>query len=44
MKEKKHMSVDINYSVLLDQDELPVNFNCGFYVEAVAQHLINSNK
>lgn len=35
------MSVKINYSILLDQDELLTNFNCGFYGEAVAQHLIN---
>lgn len=34
----------INYSILLDQDELLTNFNCGFYGEAVAQHLINLSK
>lgn len=38
------MSVEINYSILLNQDELLTNFNCGFYVEAVAQHLINLSK
>lgn len=38
------MSVEINYSILLDQDELPTNFNCGFYGEAVAQQLINLSK
>lgn len=38
------MSVEINYSILLEQDELLTNFNWGFYVEAVAQHLINLSK
>lgn len=41
---KKHMNVEINYSILLDHDELLTNFNCGFYGEAVAQHLINLSK
>lgn len=41
---KKRMSVKINYSILLDQDELLTNFNCGFYGDAVAQHLINLSK
>ena len=30
MKEKKRMSVDINYSVLLDQDELPAILTVAF--------------
>lgn len=38
------MSVEINYSILLDQDELLTNFNCGFYVQSVAQHHVNSSK
>lgn len=34
------MSVEINYSILLDQDELLTNFNCGFYVELLDSLLI----
>lgn len=44
MEKKKKPSVEINYSILLEQDELLTNFNYGFCVEAVAQHVINLGK